>query len=172
MKHRHHPDVAQAVEKYREFHRYEPKEIVVGAEAFELPARVFLGGSAIHVLYRSAKVDPETLRRPRKPVDYIHDHDAGVKCYFPNRADADDGAETEVPDRFRRVPALARLGFCLGFCFETPTGESCEVESRSPFPELYTTPDGHCLVVVQSRRTILAMMWGGALGVFARGIDG
>jgi hypothetical protein len=47
-----------------------------------------------------------------------------------------------------------------------------EAEGRAPLPDLCCTPDGKCLLVVQGKRKVLAMMWGGALGVFARGIDG
>lgn len=165
-------EALDAAGKYREFHRFDPQEITVGPSSFRIPEQVYLGGPAVFVCYRSHKVDPETLRRPRSPVNYIHHHNAGVKCYFTNRQDADDGAPTDVPRKFRDVPALTRLGACLGFSFETPDGENCELDSHRPEPELYATPDGHCLLVIQSRRTILAMMWGGALGVFARGIDG
>lgn len=166
------PEAArQAAEKYEEFHRYAPEQIVVGPSSFRIPARMFLAGPALAVMYQSRKVDPETLRRPARPVNYIHEHDAGVECYLSQRADA-EGPETEVPRQFREVEALTRLGLCLGFAFEDADGEQCEVESRAPLPELYATPNGRCLLVVQSRREILAMMWGGALGVFARGIDG
>jgi hypothetical protein len=163
-------EAEHAVEKFREFHRYDPQQIVVGPSDFQIPERVYRAGPGVHVCYQSSKVDPETLRRPRQPVDYIHEFDAGVVCYLASDHDT-EGDEVSVPDEFRRVPALTRLGICLGFCFQD-AGAPIEVESRRPMPELYTVPDGHCLLVVQSRKTVLAMMWGGALGVFARGIDG
>lgn len=170
MKRNHHPDAQAAIDKYVEFHRYDPKQIKI-SESFAVPARMFRAGPAKFVTYRSGKVDPATLQKPRRPVDYIHEHDSKVVCYLANRADT-DGDQVDVPERFRDVPALTRLGYCLGFCFEDADGEACEVESRTPYPDLYTTPDGHCLLVIQGRRTVLAMMWGGALGVYARGIDG
>lgn len=160
-----------AIEKYTEFHRYDPKHIGSFPPSFRIPDHMYRAGKAKHVLYRSGKVDPSTLRKPRKPVDYIHEHDAGVVCYVSSRADT-DGDRVDVPRRFIEVPALTRLGYCLGFCFEDADGEECEVEGRRPLPDLYTTPDGKCLLVIQSRRQVLAMMWGGGLGVFARGIDG
>lgn len=166
------PEAArEAAAKYEEFHRYGPTQIEVGPSSFHIPDRVYLAGPALAVMYRSRKVDPETLRRPREPVNYIHEHDAGVQCFLINEEDT-DGEEAMVPESFRRVPALTRLGHCLGFAFRGEDGEECDVESRAPLPELYATPDGKCLLVVQGRRQILAMMWGGALGVFARGIDG
>ncbi len=161
---------ADAVAKYQEFHRYEPKQIGAFPVSFHIPRVVYRAGKAKWVTYRSAKVDPETLRKPRTPIDYIHEHDAGVVTYMVNHKDA-DGEEVDVPERFQ-VDALVRLGICLGFCFEDLDGEKSEVQSRRPMPDLYTTPDGKCLLVVQSRQKVLAMTWGGALGVFARGIDG
>lgn len=167
---RYSPDVEAAVAKYREFHRYDPRKIGSFPGSFAIPQRMYLAGSSVDVLYRSGKVDPETLRKPARPINYIHDHDAGVKTYLAERID--DADYVDVPQRFRDVPALTRLGHCLGFAFEDPRGEVQEVEGRAPLPDLYTTPDGRCLLVIQSRKTVLAMMWGGGLGVFARGIDG
>lgn len=169
----HHQRVAeQAIAKYKEFHRYDPRQIGEFCASFRIPETVYRAGPAKFVTYRSGKVDPETLKRPNKPVNYIHEHEAGVVCYLPNAQDA-EGDEVDVPREFIDVPALTRLGYCLGFCFEDEEdGERCEVEGRDPLPDLYTTPDGKCLLVIQSRKTVLAMMWGGALGVYARGIDG
>lgn len=163
-----HPGAERAVEKYREFHRYDPKAIRI-SRSFEVPDVMYLAGDARWVTYRSAKVDPETGRRPSRPVNYIHEHDAGVQTFLAKRHRPGD-REVSVPRKFREVEALTRLGQCLGFCFEAD-GEQI-AEGCAPLPELYTTPDGRCLLVIQSRKTVLAMMWGGALGVFARGIDG
>ncbi len=164
------PEIEPAIAKYREFHRYDPRQTGEFLSSFAIPEQVCLAGKAKFVLYRSGKVDPATLRKPRKPVNYIHEHDAGVMTYV---ADPLEGAPlVDVPQRFREVPALTRLGYCLGFCFEDSTGEECETTGVEPLPDLYTTPDGRCLLVIQGRTTVLAMMWGGGLGVFARGIDG
>jgi hypothetical protein len=164
------PDQASgAVERYVEFHRYEPRKIGAFPKAFAIPTRMYRAGASKWVTYRSGKVDPTTLEKPRAPVNYIHEHDSGVVTYLPEQSDS--GA-TDVPERFREIPALTRLGFCLGFCFEDASGDRCEAEGRQPLPDLYTTPDGKCLLVIQSRSKVLAMMWGGGLGVFARGIDG
>lgn len=162
---------AEAVAKYKEFHRYDPKTVGEFPASFRIPERMHLAGPAVNVRYRSAKVDPETLRRPRRPVDYIHDHDAGVMCYVTCQ-ERIGGVAVDVPRTFVEVDALTRLGYCLGFCFESPDGERCEAEGTAPLPDLYATPDGKCLLVIQGRKTVLAMMWGGALGVHGRGIDG
>lgn len=166
------PEQAErAVAKYVEFHRYDPKLVGEFPPSFVIPKRMYRAGRALWVTYQSGKVDPESLRKPTRPVNYIHEHDAGVTTYVTKPVDS-DAEGVDVPDRIRRVEALTRLGFCLGFCFEDGNGEKCEAEGRRPLPDLYTTPDGKCLLVIQSRKQVLAMMWGGGLGVFARGIDG
>ena len=160
-------DDQAAVEKYLEFHRYDAKHL--DTVDIKIPEVVYKGGKAMWVTYRSRKVDPSTLKRPKRPVDYIHEFDAGVHLY---RADSGDGRERcEVPDEFRHVGALVKLGMCLGFMYKGPGGE-IEGQSSRPLPELACSPDGKCLYVVQDRRRVIALIWGGALGVFARGIDG
>ena len=163
----------EAVAKYREFHRFAPTVIGEFESGFRIPRRARLAGSSKWVTYRSGKVDPATLRLPRKPVDYIHEHDAGVTTYVMPAPDFEPtGKETEVPSFIVEAAALTRLGENLGFCFITPEGDEKVAEGADPLPELYTTPCGKGLVVIQDKREVLAMMWGGALGVFARGIDG
>lgn len=163
--------IDDAVAKYREFHRYDPKKVGEFPASFEIPTRMFRAGIAKWVTYQSSKVDPETLRRPKRPVNYIHEHDAGVETFLAEPHD-DADREIEVPARFRQVDALVRLGACLGFYFEPKHGDGVEAAGSPPLPDLYSTPDGKCLLVVQSRKRVIAMMWGGALGVYARGIDG
>lgn len=239
-------DLAAARDKYKEFHRYDSKREGEFPAGFEIPKQMVCAGKAKWVTYRSSKVDPATLRKPSKPVDYIHEHDAGVKTYlamsevddddlvgifeiaamakvsrqavanwrarskdFPtpvaelqsgpvfrreqvrrwlkkrkhpmatvismiNLKGGGDGDEdvVTVPEKFRDVGALTKLGECLGFCVRSSDGEDVEAEATAPLPELYCTPDGKCLFVIQSKKKVIAMSWGGALGVFARGIDG
>ena len=112
-------------------------------------------------------MDPSTLKKPKRPIDYIHEHDAGVETYIK-----DPHPDTDVPEEFTDVGALVKLGDCLGFCVVGCDGEEVEAEATSPLPELYSTPDGKCLFVIQSKKDVLAASWGGALGVYARGIDG
>lgn len=160
-----------AVDKYVEFHRYEPKDIGAFPDSFHIPDRMYRAGKSLWVTYRSTKVDPETLRKPRKPVDYIHEHDAGVTTYTTKPLDA-DAEGVDVPMRFRSTSALVRLGQCLGYCHDDASGQPAEARASRPMPELYTTPCGKCLLVIQGRKSVIAMVWGGGLGVFARGIDG
>lgn len=166
---------AEAVEKYREFHRFEPKK-VIACPGLSIPQRMRRAGDAKWVTYRSGKVDPGTMQKPNKSFDYIHEHDAGVVTYLPAGPDGADGPDVVVPNKFRldpdQDPALVVLGKCLGYGFEDKDGRAIEARGTAPLPDLCCTPDGRCLLVVQSGKKILAMMWGGGLGVFARGIDG
>ena len=174
-------DVTEAEVLYERFHRYPAKDIGEFAKGFEIPREVFLAGKAKYVTYRSGKVDPATLKKPRKPVNYIHDHDAGVDVYLTefhassliNAVDVELGQMTqvEVPEEFAEAQALCKLGESLGYAFFVED-ELIEAEGVDPLPELYATPNGKCLLVIQNKREVIAMIWGGALGVFPRGIDG
>lgn len=171
MARRRSPETDLAVEKYVEFHRYEPRDVGRFDESMSIPDQVACIGPATHVLYRSGKTDPATLRLPKAPRNYIHDHDAGVFCYVPVD-DAPEAPVERVPAWIREVKALTLLGKCLGFRYRDEDGRTANVDGVKPLPELYCTPDGRCLLVIQDKSEVLAMMWGGVLGVEARGIVG
>lgn len=157
-------DVAAAKEKFEEFHRHKPRKIFEGKSP--IPAKVRELGKAKAVLYRSDKNDPDTGRAVKHPINYIHDHDAGVHCYTPA-----SGGTIPVPAFIRDAEALVLLGKCLGFDFEDASGLR-EAKGIKPYPDLYATPCGKALLVIQDRRQVLAIVWGGGLGVEARGIVG
>lgn len=172
MPRRAYPEAAKdAVNKYVEFHRLDPLKIGEMPSSFRIPSVMYRAGRALWVTYRSAKVDPETLRRPTRPVDYIHEHDAGVQVYVRDQDEFTD-ERVEVPEAFRAVDAIAKLGKCLGYGFVDDDSDEHTARGTRPLPDLYTIPSGRCLLVVQSQREVLAMIWGGSLGVYARGIDG
>ncbi len=166
-------DLEHAKEKFETFHRYAVRDVGEFARGFAIPSSMLCAGRAKWTTYRSGKVDPSTLKLPKRPVNYIHEHDAGVEVYLPTDCDlGESGLETvDVPEEFQRATALAKLGDSLGYCFDLD-GDEVEAVGQDPLPELYCTPCGKCLLVVQDKREVLAMIWGGALGVFARGIDG
>jgi hypothetical protein len=150
---------------YRTFHQNDPKRITKSS-SLRVPKQARLVGDALEVLYRSDKRDPSTGKQPRKPIDYIHEHDEGVKVYLP-----DGRADTDVPDFIHTTTELVLLGDCLGFTYYDEEGDQeIEAQVSRPLPELYTIPSGRALLVIQNKRTILAIIWGGRLGVEARGI--
>ncbi len=161
-------EVKKAVAIYEGFHRFAPRKLGEFHASFKIPSRVNPQGRAVDVLYRSDKTDPETLKKPRAPLDYIHEHDSkGVVLYLPRGP----GETIDTPDWIRDAKALSRLGDCLGFKFERD-GKIVEGKGKKPLPELYTTANGKCLIVVQGKRDVLALVWGGKLDVEPRGIVG
>lgn len=160
-------DVADAIDKYIEFHRLEPRRVGAFAPSLRIPAKMIKLGKARHVMYRSDKVDPETLRKPRAPLNYIHEHDAGVAAYVPGK-----GADVSVPDFIRDTSSLVLLGGCLGIGWVDGDGDDQEAEGTRPLPELYCTPCGKALLIIQGKRDLVSLLWGGGLGVEGRGIVG
>lgn len=161
------PDREKAIDKYVEFQRLTPNKVGEFAASFSIPTRMRKVGKAKWVTYRSDKIDPATERDPGKPIDYIHEHDAGVCLYVP-----DGDLDTDVPHFITDVRALTKLGSCLGFAFVDADGNEGEGKGKRPLPELYCIPSGKALLVIQDKREILAIMWGGILGVEGRGIVG
>ncbi len=162
-----------AVEKYREFHRLEPNEVGAFDRDFVIPKAVRVMGAARAVYYRSRKVDPETLKRPRRPVNYVHQHEDGVMAYatIGGPLDLPDSDVVSVPGWLVEVDHLVLLGECLGLIFEDDQGE-IEVGVDDPLPMLYTIPSGKALLVVEGKHRVVALVWGGDLGVEGRGIVG
>jgi hypothetical protein len=159
-------DLAIAI--YEGFHRFAPRKVGEFHPRFKLPSRVNKQGPSVDVLYRSDKTDPETFKKPRKPQDYIHEHDSkGVYTYLPRGP----GELIETPDWIRDAKALSCLGKCLGFKFKRD-GKVVEAVGKDPLPELYTTANGKALIIIQGKRDVLALVWGGKLDVEPRGIVG
>lgn len=151
--------LSNAVKKYLEFQDLDPKEIGEFSRSLQIPYSLHLAGEAKHVLYRSKKWGEK--------ADYIHEHEGGVKVYLPSG----NGKTVRVPLSIRNAKALVKLGDCLGFAFDDGEGEVEAIPGR-PLPELYTIPSGRALFVIEGKKKLVAMIWGGKLGVEARGIVG
>jgi hypothetical protein len=149
---------------YNSFHKNAPRR-VGQFDGLRIPATVKFTGEAKHVLYRSDKRDPDTGAQPKKPIDYIHEHEGGVGLYLPGKSHA-------VPGWLRSAPGLVKLGQCLGFAYWDVAGDEIDVEARRPYPILYSTPSGKALLVVEGGVKVVAMMWGGGLDVRPEGIVG
>lgn len=158
----------RAIEKFEEFHSFEPRDIGQFRRGFRIPRRAILAGDARFVLYRSDKLNPGT-GEDEGEIDYIHEHEDEVGLY---RTDGSAGPARAVPDFVCDCQQLVLLGDCLGYGYTDDSGDPVEAKATEPLPELYTTPDGHALIVVQDKREVLAMVWGGQLGVEWRGIVG
>jgi hypothetical protein len=162
----------EAEAKFREFHQKPPRKVGAFSDELVIPREVELLGDAIHVLYRSDKVDPETGEQPRAPINYIHEHDSfGVQTFAPARRPRKGAITATTPMFLRDAEGLVLLGDCLGLAYHA-AGVDVELESDAPYDELYTTPCGRALVVVTGKREITFLVWGGELGVEDRGIVG
>lgn len=156
----------RAEKLFEDFHKYEPRVIGAFPSTFFIPESMEFAGPAIHVLYRSAKLDPVTYVRPDKPIDYIHEHEAGVKVYLLDCG----GPERSVPRYIHSVGELTRLGKCLGFAYIDDEGD--EVEATCTNCDLYAIPSGKALLIIEKKKKVLCMIWGGKLNVEPRGIVG
>jgi hypothetical protein len=157
----------RAVRKYVEFHSHEPVKIGSFHLDLEIPEQAMLVGDAVNVLYTSDKLNP-TDGRDEGWIDYIHEHGRGVRVYRCDRSGG--GRLRTVPAWIHGARELTWLGNCLGFEYTDLDGHSVEAKGTGTLPELYTIPSGKALLVIQGKRTVLALIWGGKLGVEHRGI--
>lgn len=162
--------MASALKKYLEFHGHDgPDKVGAFHRELIIPDRALCIGEATQVLYRSNKLNPTTLE-DEGWVEYFHDHSRGVRAHRCDRAAASlPGKLAVVPAWLAGAKELTWLGKCLGYSYRDDDGRH-EVKATEPLPELYCTPNGRALLIIQSKRTLLAMMWGGRLGVEDRGI--
>ena len=158
----------KAMRRYVGFHQHDPKHVGQLAKGLRIPATAILIGDAVHVLYKSDKLNP-TPGVDEGWIDYIHEHDGGVKVYRCDARGRSAGVPRAVPEWLQHADDLVWLGQCNGFAYEDDAGTH-EVKGTRPFPDLFCTPSGKALLVIQSRRTLLALFWGGRLGVEPRGI--
>lgn len=162
-----------AFARYRLFHRKDHKATGAFHADLVIPTTAYLCGPAIHIMYRSDKIDPDTGEDPKRPINYIHEHDSvGVKTYTPGRPYRRPAHAVNVPDFLIEAEWLVLLGKCLGIAYKTGR-HIVELESRGKLTdELYTTPDGQALLVIRDKRAIQYLTWGGGLDVRPEGIVG
>lgn len=151
---------------FRTFHGRPTRRVAAFHSDLVIPAEVVLAGEAKQVLYRSDKLNPST-GEDEGWIDYFHDHARGVNLYRCDRSA--EGEVRAVPAWLQNVRELTWLGYCMGFTIQGERGEE-RVRATKPLPELFCTPSGKALLIIQSKRTLLAMAWGGLLSVEDRGI--
>ena len=181
-------DLDIGIDKYIEFHQYGPQKTGRFTEALKIPFDVFEVGAAEWMFYASSKWE-------HKQNFYMHEHGWNVTCYLTDGGNK----RTEVPGKYRDVESLVRLGQCrggpaklparakdlrdnvgktaneskgLGFVWTDNDGKLDGAMVGSPYPELYCTTDGGCLLVIEGKKKIRAMIWGGGMRVKAEGIVG
>lgn len=156
-------DLDEGISKYAEFTKFQPRRVTTFD--FKIPTKLYCVGSADWTYYESKKWE-------NKPNWYKHEHEAGVKIYVPQLIDDQRGDIVETPTMLRETKTLVKLGNSLGFEYTDLDGAGIEAETSKPYPELYCTPSGKALLVIQGKKTLIACFWGGWLSVTARGIVG
>lgn len=152
-------DLSAGVRKYVEFNDADPK--TTGPLSLrQLPEAVYYVGKMKWTAYASKKWEG-------KSNNYVHDHDDGVKLYM-TKASAGVRA-VHLPEWLVRVKTFVKLGRCIGLGFIDPAGVEAESQGDGG-SELYCTPNGRALLVIQDKRRLEAIIWGGKLDVQARGI--
>lgn len=152
-------DLDQGKRLYEEFHKLNPGSTGKFNDSFKIPPTVYLLGNAVSVSYRSSKWG--------RKADYIHEHDSGVKIYSPKKGSG--GVAAKVPSWITEITTLVRLGECLEFEFSDGK-DVHRAHAPRPYPELYTIPSGKALLVIEDKRLLHAIIWGGSLSVKPEGI--
>jgi hypothetical protein len=160
--------LSRAENLYETFHQFEHTK-VGSMPSLRIPSRVNHVGEAKVMYYASDKLNPETSE-DEGWIHYFHEHEGDVKFCVTDDADGDI---VDVPN-FIRDPdiALVRIGDCEGFQYEDFDGNVVEAEGTGRLPEWYATSNGKALLVVQDKRRVIAILWGGDLDVKAEGVVG
>jgi hypothetical protein len=163
--------LARAKSLYETFHQFEPQK-VGSMPSLRIPNRLHHVGEAKVMYYTSDKLNPET-GEDEGWIHYFHEHEGDVKmCVTDVHPEADGAPAVPVPEFVRHTQALVRIGDCEGFQYEDFDGKTVEAEGTGRLPEWYATPDGKALLVIQDKRRVIAVLWGGGLDVKAEGVVG
>ena len=157
-----HPNTDRALKMYSKFHQLEHRKIV--DLHCKMPKQVTCEGAATWTLYESPKWED-------KYHGYKHEHEAGVKSHWC--LEDGEGPIVNVPGWLQNTDQLTWLGYYLGGEYIDCNGETVELTTAKPYPDLFCTPDGTALVVIDHKpNRVTALIWGGNLNVTALGIVG
>lgn len=155
------PRANRAIKMFEGFHEYDWKKIE-GFGRLQIPRTVFIAGRCKWVTYSSNKWNKGTY-------EYIHTIDSYPRVVVGLVHD-DTGRTRAVPRSIRdNNQVLVRIGRALGYAF-VDDGE--EIETRTPRCEWFFSPSSRALFCIESKRKLLAIIWGGKLNVEDRGIVG
>jgi hypothetical protein len=154
---------------YETFHQFEPTEVGAFAHGFKIPHEANHVGEAKTMYYSSDKLNPET-GEDEGWIRYFHENDGDVRLCVMDSYRAGD--RRKIPKWIRESQALVLLGECDGFDYEDFDGNIVEAKATGQKPEWYCVPSGKALLVIQDRRRVLAVLWGGDLHVEWRGVVG
>jgi hypothetical protein len=156
----------KAVDLYVEFHQFEPEKIGSFGPRFRIPRTAHHAGEAQVMYYASDKLNPETSE-DEGVIHYYHEHEGQVQVY---RCDGE--GRDKIPKWIWDVDSLWRIGVCEGFEYTDFDGHCIKAKAKKPYPEWYAIPSGKALLVIQNKRDVLAVVWGGDLHIEWRGVVG
>jgi len=153
----------KALASFEGFHRYDPKNVAKLPSTVRIPSHVYVPGPCKYVTYRSDKWNDGSY-------DYIHDIDSypRVKLGIIGKR---NGRKTKVPKRISDNATLIMIRTrALGFGYTNNDNETvdCTVSRCSWFWH----PTGRALLLIEDKRRLAAIVWGGDLGFEDRGIVG
>ena len=156
------PGVSQATKTFEGFNEYPSKGASKFAREIIVPERMPYPGPCRWVTYRSDKWKNGTH-------DYIHTITSypRVKCVMAG----EDYPTVKVPLAVRNATTLTQIGLrALGFAFEY---DDDEYEAKVPAgTEWFWSQTARALYLIQNKRKLIAVIWGGNLNVEPRGIVG
>lgn len=153
---------------YETFHQFEPTDVGEFHKGFKIPREATYVGEAKTMYYTSDKLNPET-GEDEGHVRYFHPHEGGVRMYV---TDDSPGETRNVPPWIYKTEALVLIGQCDGFEYKDFDGVMQEAKATGRKPEWFCIPSGKALLIIQDRRRVLAIVWGGKLNVEWRGVVG
>jgi hypothetical protein len=156
------PGVSQAVKTFEDFNEYPSKGASKFAREIIIPERMPCPGPCRWVTYRSDKWNDGTH-------DYIHTITSypRVKCAMAG----ENYPTVKVPAKVRNATTLTQIGLrALGFAFEY---DDDEYEAKVPAgTEWFWSQTARALYLIQNKRKLVAVIWGGKLNGEPRGIVG
>lgn len=162
-------DTKEAERLYKIFYQFEPRKVGAFASGFSIPRRATHVGEAKTMYYTSDKLNP-TTGEDEGAQRYYHPHEGDVYMLVTDKGA--QGHVVEVPRWIHGVDSLVLLGQCDGFEYEDFDGDLQEAQATGRKPEWYCIPSGKALLVVQDKKKVLAIVYGGSLDVEWRGVVG
>jgi hypothetical protein len=156
-------DLKPAVEVFEKFNDFDLNDIGAFPASLKIPKTVEVVGKATEVLYQSKKWN-----------DGSHGYYHEIESYPRVRVGVTKrgtGRVTKLPQRLLSTETLTQIGErSLGLIYEDADGEKYEV--NPPRSVWFWSVRGRALLLIQDKRKLLAVVWGGDLDVRPEGIVG
>ncbi len=153
-----------AVEVFEDFHDFDHRRIGKFDGRMRIPSAVWVPGPCKYVTYKSDKWGKGTY-------EYIHTITSFPRVRIGLVEKFDGARRVTVPARVQKVEAVTLIGRCTGFSYVDVDGEAVECATNAKH-EWFWSPSAKALILVEGKRRVVAVVWGGKLNVEPRGIVG